>query len=224
MATPSSTTMTVRLASGVRGPPPRKRRARRSSSARSRASTAASSSSLTSVRLTRSSSMIRTPPSPMAPMASSGWKGTPSLRTTMTSSGAPNLWATSYTTETLPRKQPQDDHVLVAEALEASRQPAAGIGSVCEGHRLAFLPCHDAGQRPLLGRADGPVRACGAVVIRGSAAHRARRPFGAHGPAKRFTTSLHVRSLWPWVRDKVLSTAEWGRTPLSRRGAVGIRS
>ncbi len=38
-------------------------------------------------------------PSPIAPMASSGWVGTPSLRTTTTSSGAPRAAATSWKAE-----------------------------------------------------------------------------------------------------------------------------
>src|SRR5947209_7722424 len=44
-----------------------------------------------------------TPPPAMAPMASSGWAGTPSLRTTRTSSGAPRATATSAATGTPPR-------------------------------------------------------------------------------------------------------------------------
>ena len=48
----------------------------------------------------------RTPSSPMAPMPSSGWNGTPSLRTTITSSGAPSARATSKATGTPPRGRP----------------------------------------------------------------------------------------------------------------------
>ncbi len=103
VAMPSSMMTAVRPASGVRGRSPRKRRARRSSSARSRRSTAAISASVTCVMATTSGLMILTSPSPIAPMPSSGWTGTPSLRTTITSSGAPSARATSAATGTPPR-------------------------------------------------------------------------------------------------------------------------
>ena len=103
VAMPSSMMIAVRPASGVRGRSPRKRRARRSSSARSRRSTAAISASVTCVMATTSGLMILTSPSPIAPMPSSGWTGTPSLRTTITSSGAPSARATSAATGTPPR-------------------------------------------------------------------------------------------------------------------------
>ena len=51
-------------------------------------STCRSSPGVTRAREISSSSTTRTPPSPTAPMANSGWKGRPSLRTTMTSRGA----------------------------------------------------------------------------------------------------------------------------------------
>ena len=67
---------------------------------------AANSSALTSARRTTRGLMIRTPPSPMAPIPSSGWSGTPSLRITITSSGACSAWATSNATGTPPRGNP----------------------------------------------------------------------------------------------------------------------
>ncbi len=47
--------------------------------------------------------MTRTPPEARAPIASSGWEGTPSLRTMKTSSGAWSARATSAPTGTPPR-------------------------------------------------------------------------------------------------------------------------
>ena len=47
--------------------------------------------------------MIGAPPSTTAPMASSGWKGTPTLRTRIRSSGASSTAATSAATVTPPR-------------------------------------------------------------------------------------------------------------------------
>ncbi len=72
------------------------------SSVRSWASTSASSRSVKPALRTRSVSSTRIPPSPMAPNPSSGWNGKPSLRTTMTSSGAPRERATSAATGTPP--------------------------------------------------------------------------------------------------------------------------
>ena len=106
VAMPSSTITAVRPASAVRGRSPRNRWARRSSSARSRASTAASSDSEVPAMRSISSLMIRIPSSPMAPMPSSGWNGTPSLRTTITSKGASSDRATSNATGTPPRGRP----------------------------------------------------------------------------------------------------------------------
>ena len=55
----------------------------------------------------RRRSATRTPPSPTAPMASSGRYGTPTLRTTMTSSGASRARAISAATGTPPRGSPR---------------------------------------------------------------------------------------------------------------------
>ena len=54
----------------------------------------------------RSSLRTSTPPAAIAPMASSGWPGTPSLRTRKTSSGAFSAEATSNATGTPPRGRP----------------------------------------------------------------------------------------------------------------------
>ncbi len=87
VATPSSTMITTLPVSGIRGRSPLNRIARRLSSSRCSASTAANSRAVTWAALTTSWLTTLAPPSPMAPMASSGWTGTPSLRTTITSSG-----------------------------------------------------------------------------------------------------------------------------------------
>ncbi len=71
-----------------------------------RAWTAASSSCDTPDAWMTSGLRTRAPSSPTAPMPSSGWNGTPSLRTTMTSSGAPSACAT-WATRTPPRGRPR---------------------------------------------------------------------------------------------------------------------
>src|SRR5215472_6184974 len=106
VAMPSSTRTAIRPASGSRGVSPRNRLVRRSSSARSRCSTALISAWLTPEYRTTSALMTRASPSPIAPMPSSGCAGTPSLRTRMTSSGAPRARATSAATATPPRGSP----------------------------------------------------------------------------------------------------------------------
>ena len=68
-------------------------------------------------------------PSPMAPIATSGWNGRPSFRTTMTSSGASSAAATSKARHPTAW-QPQDDHVPARRRLRrfrgaASRRPAS---------------------------------------------------------------------------------------------------
>ena len=107
VAMPSSTMTAVRPSRLRRTRSLRRRATRASSSPRSRRSAVRSSSSVTAARASTSASSTRTPPSPMAPMASSGWNGTPSLRTTMTSSGAPSACATSNATGTPPRGSPR---------------------------------------------------------------------------------------------------------------------
>ena len=75
---------------------------RRWSSTRSAASTRAMSRSDTLALAITSSFRTRTPPSPSAPIASSGWNGTASLRTMITSSSAPSASATSAPTARHP--------------------------------------------------------------------------------------------------------------------------
>src|SRR6266511_1654792 len=92
VARPSSTRITV-LPSSCGGP-----------RSRSSASTARLLSfSLLPSLLTSPSSRTSTPPVAIAPIASSECPGTPTLRTTKTSSGAPSAFATSYPTGTPPR-------------------------------------------------------------------------------------------------------------------------
>ena len=107
VAMPSSTMIAVLPVRSRRGRSPRNRLARRSSSVRSAASTAASCSALAPTVETMSSLRTRTPPSPIAPMPSSSCPGVPSLRTTITSSGAPRAVATSAATGTPPRGRPR---------------------------------------------------------------------------------------------------------------------
>ena len=169
VAMPSSMMTAVRPASGVRGRSPRKRRARRSSSARSRRSTAAISASVTCAMATTSGLMILTSPSPIAPMPSSGWTGTPSLRTTITSSGAPSARATSAATGTPPRgsastttSSPRRCSIRLASRLPASDRSRNDmvIASVLS---QSLLPSdgHDRGDGPrwLRARGDGRVQA-----------------------------------------------------------------
>src|ERR1035437_18592 len=103
---PSSTTTAVLLSRGIRPRPARNRSTWRSSSTRSLCSTTVNSSTSRPAPST-SSSITRTPSSLIAPIASSGWEGNPSLRTTMTSSGAPSVLATSKATGTPPRGSPR---------------------------------------------------------------------------------------------------------------------
>jgi len=126
VAIPSSTTMTVRPSSGARGRSPRNSLARRATSSRSRRSTASSASGETRAIRTTSSLTTRALPSPTAPIASSGWLGTPSFRTTTTSSGVCSSCATSKATGTPPRGRPTVTTSLLANELsaDASARPA----------------------------------------------------------------------------------------------------
>src|SRR5262249_37654845 len=78
--------------------------------------------------------MIVTPPSRIAPMPSSGWTGTPSLRTTITSRGAPSARATSAATGTPPRgsastttSSPRRCSIRLASRLPASDRSRNGM-------------------------------------------------------------------------------------------------
>jgi hypothetical protein len=103
--------------------------------AAARASTAACSRAWTSATLflgTRASRMTsglrtRTPSSPTTPMPSSDRNSTPSLRTTMTSSGAPSARATWNATGTPPRGRPRTTtgSPFRCPSRTASRRPAS---------------------------------------------------------------------------------------------------
>ena len=90
----------------------------------------------------RRSFRMRTPPSPIAPIASSGWKGTPSLRTTMTSSGTASARATSNATGTPPRGSPSTTRSVAWEIPQSVRQPATGVDPIDEQHDDS-LPVRD---------------------------------------------------------------------------------
>ena len=126
-----------------------------SSSLRSRRSTCSSCSSVMRSASITSRFSTRTPPSPIAPIASSGCLGTPSLRTMMTSSGACRVRATTAATGTPPRaaRRPRDCSWrgrTTARAGRGERTPGgvpvgerdAGIGVVRQGDSLA-------GRRPV---------------------------------------------------------------------------
>ena len=103
VATPSSTTTTVRPASGIGGRSPRSARARRATSRIAACSATSYSRRGTWAARVTCSSTMRAPSSLTAPMASSGRCGTPTLRTTITSNGACRASATRAATGTPPR-------------------------------------------------------------------------------------------------------------------------
>ena len=72
--------------------------------------------------------MIGVPPSTMAPMASSGWHGTPILRTRIKSSGA---WSAAATWAATGRQR-QDHRLLILICCERFSQLATGIGAIPE--------------------------------------------------------------------------------------------
>ena len=74
-----------------------------------------------------SSLSTRAPRSPMAPIATSGWLGSPSLRTTSTSSGAWSADASSAATGTPPRGRPSTTGRSIVRPANAcaSRRPAS---------------------------------------------------------------------------------------------------
>ena len=100
---------------------------RASTAACSHARTAASSFSGTPAAWTIRRWMTRIPSSPTASMPSSGWNGTPSLRTMMTSSGAPSARATCDATGTSPggRLSRTTGSPRRCRSLAASRRPAS---------------------------------------------------------------------------------------------------
>ena len=117
-----------------RGRSPRSRNARRCTSARSRLSTSANSASLTCTRRTTRSFTTSVPPSPTAPIANSGWNGTPSLRTTITSSGASSARATSAATGTPPRGNPSTTTSSTPQVAQPLGQPPPGVLPILERH------------------------------------------------------------------------------------------
>ena len=88
VAMPSSTSMTVRPPTSYAGRSPRKRCSRRSNSCSSCAVISSITSSGIFRNCTTSLLSMRIPLVAIAPIASSSCPGTPSFRTTMTSSGA----------------------------------------------------------------------------------------------------------------------------------------
>src|SRR6185437_15719482 len=86
-------------------------------------------------------SNTRTPPLAIAPNAVSSWPGTPSFRTTNTSSGTPNATATSYATGTPPRGKPRTRTLgsraycrsFPANARPASCRSTNGFGMMHQG-------------------------------------------------------------------------------------------
>jgi hypothetical protein len=157
VATPSSMISAVRPASATAGWSPRSRSARWVRTACSLASTAASCSALTSASCITGGFRIRTPPSPMAPMPSSGRSGTPSLRTTITSRGAWSVSATSNATATPPRGSPSTATSCPRRWLtrRASCRPAsirsANVMVIPLCTRLARSHQHDRARPPMSG-------------------------------------------------------------------------
>jgi len=92
VAMPSPATTATQPPSGSRGRTGRYHPARASTSARARAWTAASTFCDTPAQSAISGLMTGTPSSPTAPVPGSGRDGTPSLRTTMTSSPGLRTW------------------------------------------------------------------------------------------------------------------------------------
>src|SRR5512139_218500 len=154
VATPSSTTRAVLPSRDVRGRPARNRAARSSTTASSRRSTDAISASLTWASRTTSGLSTSTPSSPTAPIASSGWKGTPSLRTTITSKGASSAEATSKATGTPPRGRPRTtvSGPRRCSTLRASWRPASARFANMAHLRQSLLLLLTLGADPDLGQ------------------------------------------------------------------------
>src|SRR5207253_2228079 len=128
VARPSSTRITVLPRTSGGGRPSRYSRSRRLSSAASASVTASIASSGTGTWPSTSWLSTTTPPLAMAPIASSSWPGTPSLRTRKTSSGASSALATSNATGTPPRGSPRTStsgRLAYAESFAARIWPAS---------------------------------------------------------------------------------------------------
>ena len=92
----------------------------------------------------------------MAPKPSSGWKGRPSLRTTMTSSGAPSALATWAATGTPPSGEGQYDRPVVSKGSEQGSQPLTCVLSIGEDDRPSALA--DVGHLTVLWGTSRPAR------------------------------------------------------------------
>src|SRR4051794_24054076 len=117
------------------------------------------------------------PAAAMAPMASSGCSGSPSLRTTRTSSGTPRTSATSAATITPPRGRPSTTGSPEVEPERRSprARPAA--------RRSAKRPWPTAGSRPRATAARGPGAGGGGGGRGGAAAGTGPGPGGGAGAA-----------------------------------------
>src|SRR5690606_25360862 len=143
VARPSSTSNTVRRATSSGGRSPRYARSRRAISSCSSRVTRSMTSGETEYHRITSSFSTRVPPLATAPIASSSWPGTPSLRTTKTSSGAPRARATSNATGTPPRGSARTAAGCPAkrDRSRASARPAS---------RRSAYPCRAANGKPAM--------------------------------------------------------------------------
>ncbi len=133
VATPSSTTITQRPERSRRSRPHRYSAARRLSSTRSLRSASSRSKVSSPVGARTSALATRMPPSPIAPMASSGWNGPPSFRTTSTSSGAPRAVATLEGDGHPTPREAQDRNLQTSEVADSN-----DLGQVTTGvHPIA---------------------------------------------------------------------------------------
>ena len=112
------------------------------------------STSLTCAARTTRSFSTSAPSSPTAPIASSGWKGTPSLRTTITSSGASSARATSAATGTPPRGNPSTTTSSPRRCAQPLGQPPARIHPIVERHDNPLRAC----VRPVFAVSRHPAR------------------------------------------------------------------
>src|SRR5205823_8928845 len=187
VARPSSTRITTLPCTSGAGRSPRYSRSRRASSA----SSSRAMASIAAVGMPSASTIAvlrtRTPPVAIAPIASSRWNGTPSLRTRNTSSGARSSRATSWATGTPPRGSAStitSGWPAYALSRRASRPPASRRSR----NRLATAAersepyARDCVTRPPAGRYAGgyPPRVSGT-----RASHRSGGRAGA------------LRPLWP---------------------------
>ena len=139
--------------------------------------------------------MTRIPSSPTAPMPSSGWNGTPSLRTMMTSSGAPSARATCDATGTPPRGRPSrtTGSPRRCRSLAASRRPASSRSAKAMTTLVtSFLA---AGQVPL-----GTMVTCGPAPGCGRAGRASGTGQVSAGRAVSFLAGMRYRCERPGAR------------------------